>query len=775
MTNKSDGPDDAAGETAQLPRQQIGAPSVGSAAAADAAKLVPSFRKLACHLRAKHHLIKLNRWNATRAQVGEVEQLGKVPLRGWRTAEPLTENAAREHMLGGGNIGIRLRKTDLVVDVDPRNFPEGRNTFRELCAALTVDPDDWPHVHTGGGGYHYYLTKPAELDIVGGLPDYPGVEFKSFRRQVLAAGCIHPKTRAFYSVDPLMDRLEDAPCAPATLLDALRRSAKGRPESHGASIAAGQLGELLEGLDPQEFRDQEKWLHLMMACHHASGGQGDEEFISWSIADPEYAGHESIIRRRWNSLDPNKADGYTLATLCQHLQEAGRFDLVERARAADTRDEFEDDDSLPAGARAARKQVEDEWVWVADASRFIRRWDLKKYKPDQWKSLFAHLKPDGDVLSAVWKGNIPIRKFGALVYLPGSPEIITKDSESCYNLWRPSGVDAKAGDTSWFAEHLAYLFPNDVERDLVLDYLAVLIQRPAEKLHFALLVRGEQGTGKSALGEIMLRIIGQQNVVKPSNEEVNGRFSAWQEGAQLAIIEELMVVGRLELANRLKPVITDPVLRIEEKFGTPYSIPNHLNLLCYTNHRDALKIETGDRRWLVIFSPAKPRSEEYYRALFARIGSDEGAAAVKHLLLNRVIALNPKGTAPETRAKQEMRRLSMGEIESRLLELFEDGERPFDFDLVRLDDLIAAVPQELARRHKNLRSMVSKFLQDEIKAVQQSRYTKDDTWPNYRLWSIRNHKEWEDRGPTARIEAYLQSSQSDFSEPPPGTVDQDDA
>ena len=200
------------------------------------------------------------------------------------------------------------------------------------------------------------------------------------------------------------------------------------------------------------------------------------------------------------------------------------------------------------------------------------------------------------------------------------------------------------------------MFPDERDRGLVLDYLATMVQRPAEKLHFALLIRGEQGSGKSAIGELMTRIIGGRNVVKPSNDEVTGRFTAWLEGAQLAVIEELMTLGRLEVANRLKPVITEPTLRIEEKYGTPYSIPNHLNLICFTNHRDALRIENGDRRWLVIFSPAKPGEQAYYDRLFERIASEDGPAAVKHALLERRVTINPKGRAPQTGAKEEMRR-----------------------------------------------------------------------------------------------------------------------
>ncbi|GAH09636.1 unnamed protein product, partial [marine sediment metagenome] len=56
-------------------------------------------------------------------------------------------------------------------------------------------------------------------------------------------------------------------------------------------------------------------------------------------------------------------------------------------------------------------KVADEWVWVADASSFIRRSDLKFYNKDQWKSLYAWLVQEGDILNRVWRGKFLIRKF----------------------------------------------------------------------------------------------------------------------------------------------------------------------------------------------------------------------------------------------------------------------------------------------------------------------------------------------------------------------------
>ena len=144
----------------------------------------------------------------------------------------------------------------------------------------------------------------------------------------------------------------------------------------------------------------------------------------------------------------------------------------------------------------------------------------------------------------------------------------------------------------------------------------------------------------------------------------------------------------------------------------------------------------------------------YYRRLFGYL-DDGGAAFVKHWLAERKVALKPHGVAPATVGKEAMRRLGMGDAESFLLDLFEAEEPPFDFDLVRLDDLVDVVPSAL-RGRSSLRARLSKLLKDEIGAVEQTRYTKGDARrPAFQLWSVRNHDEWRDAGAARRIDAFV--------------------
>jgi len=235
------------------------------------------------------------------------------------------------------NVGVRLSRQQLVIDVDPRNG--GAQGFKNLCADLDLDHTSWPRVETGSGGSHFYMTLPEGVRVVDTLKDYAGVEFKSFGRQVVAAGSIHPDTGHPYFWEGI-DHPSDALQAPACLVDAIRR-----PQRKGEAVAPGrysqeQIARALDALDVTEFRDQDKWFRLMAAVHHASNGEARSEFIDWSTSDPQYAGDAEIIGRRWDSLHANRSNGITARTLDRILSEAGVANLQA---AGDASGDFDDE------------------------------------------------------------------------------------------------------------------------------------------------------------------------------------------------------------------------------------------------------------------------------------------------------------------------------------------------------------------------------------------------------------------------------------------------
>lgn len=175
---------------------------------------------------------------------------------------------------------------------------------------LRLDLSQAPHTVTGSGGHHYWFTKPTDVQLLDSLEDYPGVEFKSHGRQVVAAGSVHPCGRR-YEWDDLSPDLDDAPELPATLLRLTRRPVRAHGDAAGlGELTPEMLAASLEHLDPCDFQDHDsQWLPLMMACHHATNGDGRQEFIDWSTQDPRYSDDAWTIGRRWDSLHASPTGG----------------------------------------------------------------------------------------------------------------------------------------------------------------------------------------------------------------------------------------------------------------------------------------------------------------------------------------------------------------------------------------------------------------------------------------------------------------------------------
>lgn len=150
---------------------------------------------------------------------------GKTPVEKEWTKTQFSEETTPEDF--EGNYGVLLEEDDLIIDYDPRNDKtEGKSAYQNLVNYVGEAFDTYT-VRTGGGGLHIYLKKPKGFHVVNSLPldEYPqfsGIEFKTFGRQVVGPGSIHPDTKELYRVEwkrPSDERME----APQKLLDLIKK------------------------------------------------------------------------------------------------------------------------------------------------------------------------------------------------------------------------------------------------------------------------------------------------------------------------------------------------------------------------------------------------------------------------------------------------------------------------------------------------------------------------------------------------------------------------
>ena len=276
-------------------------------------------------------------------------------------------------------------------------------------------------------------------------------------------------------------------------------------------------------------------------------------------------------------------------------------------------------------------------------------------------------------------------KIGVVVdtiYWPGAGRTVTSQSGSkMLNSYRRQGVapcavlDAEGAEVvELFLKHLEHLIEDQVERDIVLNWMAFMYQNQGKRLNWSLVIQGTQGSGKSYIGNVMSLLLGG-NVQALDTPTISGRFTSWATGAVLNIVEEIRISGtnKWGIMDKIKPYITNDQIICERKGRDVETLPNFTSYLLLTNHKDAIPIDEEDRRYCVIYSRLQTSEQlhdyfggvtgvgTYFDALFDR--SQERADALARFFTDYVIpdTFKPRGRAPYTESKSAMVDLAVSE------------------------------------------------------------------------------------------------------------------
>ncbi|MCD6077354.1 MAG: hypothetical protein K0R89_1292, partial [Ramlibacter sp.] len=557
---------------------------------AESPRKMPLLFEMETYIREGLQLIPLHLFDAV-DQKGKPR--GKSPRDGsWQLRQYDSASVMAEAGANGNNVGVRLPADVMVLDVDPRNFPEGRDPLADLVRDARIDLSVAPHTVTGSGGHHYWFRKPADVTLLDSLEDYQGVEFKSHGRQVVSAGSIHP-TGGYYEWDDFAPPLSQMPPMPDALLRLARRATRAHGEAAGlGELTPEMLEATLEQLDPEDFREHSDWLNLMMACHHATAGDGRQEFIDWSTGDEQYRDDAWIIGRRWDSLHASPTNGrrgrpITVKYLHKVVQEHGGE--VARPEPENDFDAWEDEQAEGAG-------VDDDKVRelppaqgvdaiIAEMNRnhyvvmdngfkivteepdpiFDGRVRYLRYSKSDFRSVYANqLVELGS--KVVTRADLWLKSPGRLDY-KGIIFDPSRDHPGWLNMWKGWAVQPSPG--SW---DLLDSLIRDVLTDgdassyeYVLNWLAFMFQHPEKVAEVAIAFRGAKGTGKSTLGRALCRIAGAHGLQIGAQSHLVGRFNSHLQDCVCLFADEAFWAGDKAGESVLKTLVTEPTLTYEGK------------------------------------------------------------------------------------------------------------------------------------------------------------------------------------------------------------------
>lgn len=654
-------------------------------------------------IRAGLTLIPLHTWNAVD---NRGRPRGKTPREGaWQARDYESSEVLELAVRHGLNVGVRLSADWIVLDVDPRNFPEGHDSLTELVKEVGLDLGAAPHVLTGSGGHHYYFRKPADVKVLDSLETYPGVEFKSAGRQVVVPGSIHPNGNT-YRWDDFAPNPEESPQLPDNLLRLISRATRAHGEAAGfGELTPEMLAETLEQLDPEGYQDHDEWLTLMMACHHATAGEGRQEFIDWSTQDAEYQDHSWIIGRRWDSLHANPSGGrrgrpVTVKFLHKVLQAAGGE--VARVQPEDDFEAYEDPAELGQGVDDAVLRTEpkaegleavieemnarhyvvlDNGFQVVTEENdpiFDGRVRYQRMSKSDFRSAHENsfIERDGKLVTRadLWLKSPNRRAYKGIIFDPA------RQHEGWLNLWRGWSVEPAPGDWSLLRDLIRDVLTDGdaVSYEYVLDWMAFMFQHPGDVAEVAIAFRGAKGTGKGTLGRALAKLTAASGLHISSPGHLVGRFNSHLQNCVCLFADEAFWAGDKAGEAVLKQLVTEPTLTYEGKGRDAVMGKNHVHIVMASNNDWVVPAGMDGERRFAVFNVSDKRCGDKKFFLELNRQLDEGGLAglLDDMLTRDIRDWHPRDSVPQTEALAEQIERSQSPEESWWDGLLDTGKLP---------------------------------------------------------------------------------------------------
>ena len=250
-----------------------------------------------------------------------------------------------------------------------------------------------------------------------------------------------------------------------------------------------------------------------------------------------------------------------------------------------------------------------------------------------------------------------------LSYAPSKPKLFNEFGKRCLNTFsEPAYPTLQAHDNNVAVEavkkHLERYYPESHED--IIKWWAHNVQKPGDKILWALAFIGIEGSGKS-LSEKVLRTVMTDSLVKNvSSRVINSDFTDWSWGSCVCAIDELSMEKKSTM-DTFKDVISNGQLSINRKgFTVIDGVRNTQNYIITSNHADALPVSASDRRWLVsddriavLTDVKQEHGADYYHWMSEQV-LKQNAGALRSWLLS----INLEGfntiIAPMTSSKREM-------------------------------------------------------------------------------------------------------------------------
>lgn len=369
----------------------------------------------------------------------------------------------------------------------------------------------------------------------------------------------------------------------------------------------------------------------MTKAHAAADATGAAEGWS-SVVRPLFA---EQIEGRTDFNDLHNAEGL----------DAVRAQLLGPIAAAVSADAAGVDEQVTSGRRALtlvssnkdpkKKKAKAPVDW-STLRMMLERYTLLYGTKTAWDGLTRRIIPLDALAAAypfyfrVWKESTERKMIDQdrVVFDPscakGEPEWI--------NLFNGMPLEPAAGSCKEIAALLKHLCGGDVAlMAWLLRWFALPLQRPGAKMATAVIMHGDEGSGKNLFLSVLQMIYGEYAMMI-GQEQIESRYNEWASKKLFVVANEVLTRQEMRThKGRLKFYITEPQLPIEGKFMPVRTECNCMNIVFLSNETQPLILDPGDRRYCVLWTPA-PLEKDFYARVAAEIEAGGAAAFYRYLL-----------------------------------------------------------------------------------------------------------------------------------------------
>jgi hypothetical protein len=200
---------------------------------------------------------------------------------------------------------------------------------------------------------------------------------------------------------------------------------------------------------------------------------------------------------------------------------------------------------------------------------------------------------------------------GEAMVIGSDKKVAFQDGKDVLNLFRASTLKSVAnqlGVDLWMKVFENVTGGDKVSLEYLLDWLALPIQslhlkgKTTRMLTGVILASPVEGTGKGTIETLLRAIYNPVHVKAIGQDQLEARFTAFLDSALMLILNEVQgdKGTAKQTANKIKPLITDPVTYTEAKFRDASQISSVWNVMVTTNEDNAVYMTRHDRRYAVM-------------------------------------------------------------------------------------------------------------------------------------------------------------------------------